>query len=140
MKLQAKIIDNEQLPLTNIEIRLIQAKLLAMMSSIDGRVLEVENLVAESMLELMDRKEAYQLKALYMEELQKPQTEETIDDIIEFMKRAPLQERISLLKMLSSLAICDGEVHENEEAFLKNAMRKLKVIVQIGNPDKPRRS
>jgi uncharacterized tellurite resistance protein B-like protein len=139
MNTPQKLIDNSELPLTNVEIRLIQAKLLAIMSRIDGRILEVENLVAESMLELMDQKEVFKLKTLYLEELEKPQKEEDIDEIVEFMNRAPVQERISLLKMLSSLAICDGEIHENEEQFLKNTMRRLKVIVQIGNPADKRR-
>ncbi len=134
MKLNVTKIAPEDLPLTNIELRLVQARLLAMMSGIDGKVLEVENLMAESMLELMDKKEAYELKKIYEEELEKTQDEETLQEVIEFMQRAPIQERVSMLKMLSSLAICDGEVHENEEAFLKSAMRKLKVIVQIGNP------
>ncbi len=134
MKLNVTKIAPEDLPLTNIELRLVQARLLAMMSGIDGKVLEVENLMAESMLELMDKKEAYELKKIYEEELEKTQDEETLQEVIEFMQRAPIQERVSMLKMLSSLAICDGEVHENEVAFLKSAMRKLKVIVQIGNP------
>jgi len=51
------------------------------------------------------------------------------------MKRAPVDERISLLNMLSSLATCDGELHKNEELFLKSAMRKLSVIVQIGDTE-----
>lgn len=139
MNTPQKLIENSELPLTSVEIRLIQAKLLAIMSRIDGRILEVENLVAESMLELMDHKEVFKLKTLYLEELEKPQKEEDVNEIVEFMNRAPVQERISLLKMLSSLAICDGEIHENEEQFLKNTMRRLKVIVQIGNPEDKRR-
>lgn len=128
----------EEIPLTEIELRLIQARLLAIMSVIDGKVLDIENLLADSMLELMDKEEVYKLKQLYLEELENPDLEENLDDIIEFMKRAPLQERISILKMLSSLAICDGEMHENEETFLKSAMKKLQVIVQVGNPNNPR--
>ena len=50
----------EDRPITNVELRLVQARLLAIMSGIDGKVLEVENLVAESMLELLDKKEAYE--------------------------------------------------------------------------------
>ena len=125
----------EDRPITNVELRMVQARLRAIMSGIDGKVLEVENLVAESMLELLDKKEAYELKTLYKEELEKPQTDETLQEVISFMQRAPIHERVSILKMLSSLAICDGEVHENEEAFLKSAMRKLKVIVQISDPN-----
>lgn len=123
------------LPLTNIELRLVQAKLLATMSTIDGKVLDVENLMANSMLELMDRKDVFKLKQLYLEELENPNSEHSLDEIIAFMERAPIHERISLLKMLSSLATCDGELHKDEELFLKSAMRKLSVIVQVGKTD-----
>lgn len=123
------------LPLTNIELRLVQAKLLATMSTIDGKVLDVENLMADSMLELMDRKDVFKLKQLYLEELENPNPEHSLDEIIAFMERAPIHERISLLKMLSSLATCDGELHKDEELFLKSAMRKLSVIVQVGKTE-----
>ncbi len=123
------------LPLTNIELRLVQAKLLATMSTIDGKVLDVENLMANSMLELMDRKDVFKLKQLYLEELENPNSEHSLDEIIAFMERAPIHERISLLKMLSSLATCDGELHKDEELFLKSAMRKLSVIVQVGKTE-----
>jgi len=133
MKNKAYNIDD--LPLTDVELRLVQARLLAAMSNIDGKILDVENLMADSMLELMDKEDVYKLKQLYLEELKKPDTEYSIDEIIEFMKRAPVDERISLLNMLSSLATCDGELHKNEELFLKSAMRKLSVIVQIGDTE-----
>lgn len=133
MKNKAYNIDD--LPLTDVELRLVQARLLAAMSNIDGKILDVENLMADSMLELMDKEDVYKLKQLYLEELKKPDTEYSIDEIIEFMKRAPVNERISLLNMLSSLATCDGELHKNEELFLKSAMRKLSVIVQIGDTE-----
>lgn len=122
----------EDLPLTDVELRLVQARLLATMSNIDGKILDVENLMADSMLELMDKEDVYKLKQLYLEELNKPNPEYSIDEIIDFMKRAPIDERISLLKMLSSLARCDGELHKDEELFLKSVMRRLSVIVQIG--------
>ena len=127
-----KLYKQEELPLTDVELRLVQARLLASMSNIDGKVLDVENLMADSMLELMDKKDIYKLKQLYLEELSNPNLEHSLDEIVEFMKRAPINERISLLKMLSALAICDGELHKNEELFLKSAMRKLSVIVQVG--------
>ncbi len=127
-----KLYRQEELPLTDVELRLVQARLLASMSNIDGKVLDVENLMADSMLELMDKKDIYKLKQLYLEELSNPNLEHSLDEIVEFMKRAPINERISLLKMLSALAICDGELHKNEELFLKSAMRKLSVIVQVG--------
>lgn len=129
---KAKPYNIEDLPLTDVELRLVQARLLATMSTIDGKVLNVENLMADSMLELMDKKDIYKLKQLYLEELKNPNLEHSLDEIVEFMKRAPVNERISLLKMLSALAICDGELHKNEELFLKSAMRKLSVIVQVG--------
>lgn len=129
---KAKPYNIEDLPLTDVELRLVQARLLATMSTIDGKVLDVENLMADSMLELMDKKDIYKLKQLYLEELKNPNLEHSLDEIVEFMKRAPVNERISLLKMLSALAICDGELHKNEELFLKSAMRKLSVIVQVG--------
>ena len=122
----------EELPLTDIELRLVQARLLASMSTIDGKVLDIENFMADSMLELMDKEDVYKLRQLYLEELKNPNLEHSLDEIIEFMKRAPINERISLLKMLSALATCDGELHKNEELFLKSAMRKLSVIVQVG--------
>lgn len=133
MKNKAYNIDD--LPLTDVELRLVQARLLAAMSNIDGKILDVENLMADSMLELMDKEDVYKLKQLYLEELKKTDTEYSIDEIVEFMKRAPVDERISLLNMLSSLATCDGELHKNEELFLKSAMRKLSVIVQIGDTE-----
>lgn len=133
MKSNAKITLSDELPLSNLELRQVQARLLAIMSRIDGKVMDVENLMAESMIELMDKKEVHALKELYEKELEKPQSQETLHEVISYMQDAPVQERISLLKMLSSLAICDGEFHSNEEAFLKSAMRKLSVIVQVGN-------
>ena len=128
--------DNEaSLPITKVELRLVQARLLAIMSNIDGKVMDIENFMAESMLELMDEEESHKLTTLYEEELENEHSEESIDEVIEFMKRASVEERVSLLQMLSSLAICDGEVHVNEEALLKSAMKKLSVIVQIAKPD-----
>lgn len=129
---KAKSYNIEDLPLTDVELRLVQARLLASMSTIDGKVLDIENLMADSMLELMDKEDVYKLKQLYLEEIKKPNLEYNIDEIINFMKRAPIDERISLLKMLSALATCDGELHKDEELFLKSVMRKLSVIVQIG--------
>jgi len=136
MKSNAQIIKSDERPLSNLELRQIQARLLAIMSRIDGKVMDVENLMAESMIELMDKKEVNALKELYDAELEKPQSQQTLEDVMSYMQDAPVQERISMLKMLSSLAICDGEFHSNEEAFMKSAMRKLSVIVQVGNPDK----
>lgn len=128
--------DNEvSLPITKVELRLVQARLLAIMSNIDGKVMDIENFMAESILELMDEEETHKLTTLYEEELENEHSQETIDEVIEFMKRASVEERVSLMQMLSSLAICDGEIHANEEALLKSAMKKLSVIVQIAKPD-----
>ena len=132
MTQRTKSYNIEELPLTDIELRLVQARLLASMSTIDGKVLDIENFMADSMLELMDKEDVYKLRQLYLEELKNPNLEHSLNEVIEFMKRAPINERISLLNMLSALAICDGEIHKNEELLLKSAMRKLSVIVQVG--------
>lgn len=132
MTQKTKSYNIEELPLTDIELRLVQARLLASMSTIDGKVLDIENFMADSMLELMDKEDVYKLRQLYLEELKNPNLEHSLNEVIEFMKRAPINERISLLNMLSALAICDGEIHKNEELLLKSAMRKLSVIVQVG--------
>lgn len=126
-----KTIDSSQLPITDVELRLVQARLLAIMSNADGRVVEIEKLLSESILELMDRDDFYKLKTLYEEELLISHDKNSVNEVLGFMKRATLKEKINLMQILSSLATCDGELHEREEKLLKHAMVQLQVIIGI---------
>lgn len=126
-----KTTDSSQLPITDVELRLVQARLLAIMSNADGRVVEIEKLLSESILELMDRDDFYKLKTLYEEELLISHDKNSVNEVLGFMKRATLKEKINLMQILSSLATCDGELHEREEKLLKHAMVQLQVIIGI---------
>lgn len=116
-----------KIPLDKAELQIVQAKLLAAIARADGKVLQIENLVAEFQISSMGKSELDQVKQLYLSELDRKVTAENLAKIIDVMKRARFADRMSLIKMLSAIAVSDGELHPDELQFIKSTMNSLKV-------------
>lgn len=115
-------------------IRSTQARLLAMITSADGKIRDIELKVANAMFSVLEPDQAKSLNERFLEELEVLSSHEEFDTLLNVITKAPVSERISFVKMLAMVAACDGEVHEKEETLIARAMEALKVNVAITQP------
>jgi uncharacterized tellurite resistance protein B-like protein len=109
----------EQNSMHALEALLLQSDLLAGMARVDGKVLDIESVFASTYLEHLNTEKSALVKSHYDYVVQNDETDGRIDSVMEKMSYYPNEEKYRILRCLSALAICDGELHPNEAAMLK---------------------
>ena len=110
---------DDQNSMLTLEQLLQQSELLACMSRADGKVLDIENIFASTYLEKLDTEKSSLVKSHYDYVVQADETDERLFSIMHLMANYPREEKYRLLRCLSALAICDGELHPKETAFIE---------------------
>lgn len=103
----------------SLEELLLQSDLVAGMARADGKVLDVENLVAESYFDQEDPEKSGLVKSHYAYVVNDEDTDSRVTTVLSFMANLEREDKYKLLRCLSAVAICDGELHPKELALLK---------------------
>ena len=118
--------DDQNSSLT-LEQLLQQSELLACMSRVDGKVLDIEKVFAETYLEKLDTEKSSLIKSHYDFVVQADETDSRLSSIMDFMANYTREEKYRLLRCLSALAICDGELHPKETDLIKQFANAMEI-------------
>lgn len=115
---------------TLIEIR---AELLSMVAKADGKVKEVENLTAETILENSGSIHEVFAKDLYNWSVKTTLQNDEQENLFEQLSTLPLEEKISIINSLWAVAASDGEIHPKERSIIKELMKLMGVDENLIN-------
>lgn len=103
----------------SLEDLLLQSDLLAAMSRADGKVLGIENVVASSYFDNKNPEASKLVKSHYDYVVQDEDTDTRLNTVMSFMTKLNTKDKHQLLRCLSAVAICDGELDQRELKILK---------------------
>ena len=103
----------------SLEELLLQSDLLAGMARADGKVLDIENTVAEAYFAQENSDKVELVRSHYNYVVQDDETDVRMGTVMSFMGKLSLEEKYKLLRCLSAVAICDGELHPKEASLIK---------------------
>ena len=106
---------------------LLQSDLLAGMARADGKVLDIENTVAATYFEQQSSENSELVKQHYDYVLQEEFTDARLSTVMSFMNKLTIDEKYKLLRCLSAVAICDGELDERELALIKQFAKAMDI-------------
>lgn len=112
---------------TSLEALLLQSDLMAGMARADGRVLDVENLIAESYIDTENITNSEQVKSHYTSVVDDENTDTRVSTIMSFMANLSLDDKYRLLRCLSAIAMCDNELHPKEADLLKQFAKAMDI-------------
>lgn len=102
----------------SLEELLLQSDLLAGMARADGKILEIENMVASTYFEQRDHEKSRLVKSHYDYVLQDETTDSRLSTVMSFMSKLDREDKYKLLRCLSAVAVCDGHVDPRELAII----------------------
>ncbi len=117
------------------ELRLAQAKLLALVARADGKVPDIEDMVAGSAIETLAAEDVFHLKHLYNKISLDTEQDVDLEETAALLESASFQEKLSLIRMLSSIAACDGDIRVLEQAIITKMMHALRLTTSILQAD-----
>ena len=117
---------DEQPSLSNENLTLI-AHLFASMTCADDKIKDIENFTAETFLEDYRTEDIQRIKQAYRGSLKNYGHEERKQIIKSFVGEFTEHQKIGLLRSLSAVAICDGEVHPEEQYIIKLFMEQMEI-------------
>lgn len=126
MNEQAKEISNTENS-TKLEDLLLQSDLMAGMARADGKVLEVEKAVSQSFIESQYGEKASLVKRHYDYVLQEDETDNRLGTVMSFMKKLDEEDKYKLLRCLSSVAVCDGELDPRELEIIRKFAEAMEI-------------
>lgn len=127
---------NKQTALDETNMRekeIMQAKLFAAMSQADGVVLDVEKLVSGALIEQVSNDTHKELWKEYSQSLSDAGNEKEIREHFKGLKAEPLSVRLGVLKMLSTIAMCDGMFHGLEKSLIDIATKEMNVPIHYAD-------
>ena len=110
-----------------LEELLLQSDLLAGMVRADGKVLEVENTVAEEYFKQKNSEKSQLVKSHYNYVVQDENTDARISTVMSFMSKLDREDKYKLLRCLSAVAICDGHLDKKEIAIIKQFAKAMDI-------------
>lgn len=113
----------------SLEELLLQSDLLAGMARADGKVLDVETLVANAYFQDENENKSDLVKSHFTYVAQDDDTDLRMNTVMSFMTRLSNDEKHKLLRCLSALAICDGELHPKELGFIKKFAKAMDINI-----------
>lgn len=102
----------------SLEELLLQSDLLAGMARADGKILEIENIVASAYFEQKNHEKSGLVKSHYDYVLQDETTDSRLSTVMSFMSKLDREDKYKLLRCLSAVAVCDGHVDQRELAII----------------------
>lgn len=102
-----------------IEELLLHSDLLAGMARADGKVLDIENVIASSYFEQENLDKSDLVKIHYDYVLHDEDSDTRLSMVMSFMSKLNLEDKHKLLRCLSAIAISDGELHPKELALIR---------------------
>lgn len=106
---------------------LLQSDLLAGMARADGKVLGIENMVAETYFEQQDNGKSGLVKQHYDYVLQDEDTDTRLSTVMGFMKKLSKEDKYKLLRCLSAVAVCDGDLDPRELAIIQQFAKVMEI-------------
>lgn len=113
----------------SLEDLLLQSDLLAGMARADGKVLEIEGSVAETYFQDEGNSKSELVKQHFDYVVQDEETDLRISTVMSFMSKLSNDEKYKLLRCLSAVAICDGELHPKESALIKQFAKAMNIEI-----------
>ena len=127
-----KLMEHKQNDTSNSEIlfddfAILKADLLAMMTQADGEVLEIEKSVSKAILDMVDTKNLRyysegHIKSQFLNSLKQDSDINICEADQELLRNLSLYEQSKLIKELSAIATCDGNLHHKEKRLIENLM------------------
>jgi uncharacterized tellurite resistance protein B-like protein len=106
---------------------LLQSDLLAGMARADGKVLGIENMVAETYFEQQDNQQSTLVKQHYDYIVQDEDTDARLSTVMGFMKKLSTEDKYKLLRCLSAVAVCDGDLDPRELAIIQQFAKVMEI-------------
>ena len=111
----------------SFEKQLLQSDLFAELARADGKILDAETLVASGFIGGENSPFVELMKSNFENKIHDDDFKLDFDEIKEFMARISTEEKKKILRSLSALAICDGELHENEQKLIEQFTQAMQV-------------
>ncbi|WP_075996534.1 TerB family tellurite resistance protein [Salaquimonas pukyongi] len=106
--------------------------LLAEMAAADGKVLQVEELNAEALIECFGAQLSVEdAKARFFASLKAEVTETDPQKMMAHFARLPVEVKLDLFRAVWMVAICDGELHPSEERLAQ----RFADMIALGRTD-----
>lgn len=105
----------------------IRAELLSMVTKADGKIRDIENVTAETILERSGSLHEEFAKDLYNWSVKTSLEHEEQENIFAKLSLLPASEKVDLINSLWAVAASDGEIHVNEQTMIKEMMAVMGV-------------
>lgn len=106
-------------------------EVLACITQADGEVCEDEVATAKSILANLAPEDMEKVRLLYRSAVNYYSRSERRDSIFKLIQPLPLQQKLSVLRMLWAFALCDGEVHPSESAMIMEVMHQCGIDANL---------
>lgn len=111
----------------------IRAELLSMVAKADGKVMDIENLTAETILENSGSIHEVFAKDLYNWSVKTTLETDEQENLYSQLKNLPVAEKVSIVSSLWAVAASDGEIHPKERSTIKELMELMDVDPNLIN-------
>jgi uncharacterized tellurite resistance protein B-like protein len=120
--------DNDQeLGSKSLEELLLQSDLFAGMARADGKILDIEKSVSSTYFDQADSAKSELVKSHYDYVVQDDDTDNRLSTVMSFMSNLSIDDKYKLLRCLSAVAICDGELDPRELDILKQFAKAMDI-------------
>lgn len=118
--------DNDQeLSTKSLEELLLQSDLFAAMARADGKILDIEKSVSSAYFDQKDPEKSELVKSHYDYVVHDEDTDTRLSTVMSFMSNLNVDDKYKLLRCLSAVAICDGELDPRELDILKQFAKAM---------------
>jgi len=100
-------------------------KLLASMAKADRRMLNIEDVNAEALLERLCPEAVSEALTAYRGDKNVFWLAESGHNFASCLAEMPTSQKLDMLRALWSVAACDGEIHESEEKFMLKVTKAM---------------
>lgn len=111
----------------SLEELLLQSDLLAGMTRADGRILPIEKMVASEYLNEKNSKKSALLSQHFDYVVNDETTDVRVNTVIGFMSKLDVEDKYKLLRCLSAVAMCDGELDPREFSLIKQFAKAMDI-------------
>lgn len=101
------------------------AHLFASMTCADEKIKDIEQFTAEVFLDEYNPEDLYEIKQIYRDSVKNYGDKERNEIIFNLIADFTENQKISLLRSLCAVAVCDGEVHPEEQLIIKSFMKQM---------------